>query len=659
MCGIVGVAGFPVEYDSLLNGAYALHHRGPDDKGIYLDRDNSVGLAHARLAIIEPRNGRQPLTDQTEDLVLVCNGEIYDFERIRKDLVRRGHHFKSGSDSEVIIHLYRQYGRAFVEHLRGEFAFLLYDRRDKKLLAVRDRFGIKPLYYHHRQGRFLFGSEAKALFATGLLDAQIDAVAVRNYLSRVMQDSIFQDVHALPPGSMMCVDVTTGSYTIDQYWDIPAAGDDPIAPTANGLAESIELVRTTFDEALKLRLRADVPVGTYLSGGLDSAVVATTAAEHVSGPLKAFTISFPDQPNLDERSLATKVADRIGAEMYTVDVNNQLLLEHLDPCLWTSELPCLGLHVVGKYLLSQLASQHIKVALTGEGADELLLGYEFYKGGLPNRQSDKDRNLRPLRGIHIDRIRAELGFVPRMKFVDHFKPSRQRWLTTLFDRQHRRSLSAAHPLDSMKSGIHTGHIQDWLPVRQFQYLTFKRTLAPFCLSLLGDRPEMANSLEGRLSFLDHHFVEAVCRIPDEFKIHNGVEKYVLREAMKDRLPSEIYERTKFPYAAPAPIISRGLDGTVNALLDHYCSQEAIETAGIFNAQQVLRLLSPDRRLRWFESRAQQHLQRQMLFVLTTQMLESTYVQNFGVKMDEILGKISSQPLEPHVIIAGDRLRRAG
>ena len=609
-------------------------------------------------AIVEPTSGRQPLTDQSEDLILVCNGEIYDFERIRKDLSRRGHRFTSRSDSEVIIHLYREFGYQFVHHLRGEFAFLLYDRRAGKLLAVRDRFGIKPLYYHHRQGKFLFGSEAKALFATGLLDAQIDVVAVRNCMSHVMEDSIFQDVYPVPPGAMLCVDVQTGSHTIDSYWDVPASDDQPIEPTASGLAESMELLRSTFDEALRLRMRADVPVGTYLSGGLDSAVVAATAAEHLSDPLKVFTISFPEQSNLDERALATQVAQRIGAQLHTIDLNEQRLIDHLEPCLWTSELPCLGLHVVGKYLLSRLASQHIKVTLTGEGADEVLLGYEFYKAGLPNAASAIGRKLRPLKGPHVDRIAAELGFVPRMQFTDQMRASRQRRLMRLFDGQHRNSLLQSHPLESIRRGMHLDYIRDWSPVRQYQYLTLKRTLPPYTVGLLGDRAEMANSVEGRLPFLDHPFVEAMCRVPDALKIHDGIEKYVLREAMKDRLPREIYQRTKFPYRTPDPSIFRGCYGGLDHLLDHYCSRQAIASSGLFNPDVITKLLSPKGRFQRFESRARRQLRRLMLFVLTTQILEKTFVQNFTARMDEVRSANIARRMEPRVVTAG-RFRQAG
>lgn len=302
MCGIVGVAGHSISEQALRRAVASMHHRGPDESGIFIDPEIPVALGHARLSIIDLATGTQPICSEKEDIVLVCNGEIYDFERLRDELVLHGHVFRTGSDSEVIIHLYQQYGLAFTDHLRGEYAFLLYDRGDRKVIAVRDRFGIKPLFFNRQDGRLLFASEAKAMFATGLLAPSLDIQAVRDFLSLVIPDSVFEGVEAVPPGCLLIANLGDGTHEIRRYWDcdLPVENDDS---DETDFDRCRTMIREKFDEAVRFRLRADVPVGVYLSGGIDSAIVAATVARYHSGKVMAFNISFPQGEKFEDESL--------------------------------------------------------------------------------------------------------------------------------------------------------------------------------------------------------------------------------------------------------------------------------------------------------------------------------------------------------------------
>ncbi len=452
MCGIVGFSGHRLDEQSLLRAVHALHHRGPDGEGIFLAEEATVGLGHARLSIIDLNTGQQPLFSEEGDIALVCNGEIYDFERVRSELQDRGHRFATGSDSEVIIHLYQEYGQGFVQHLRGEFAFLLYDRRARVLLAVRDRFGIKPLYFNKQDDKYLFASEAKGIFATGFLKPAIDVLTIRDYLSGAIPETIFAGVQAIPPGCLMRVDLAVGTHEIQRYWDLDLPANDDLDHQA--LESYVAAVKEVVEEAVRLRMRADVPVGVYLSGGIDSAIVAALAAKSCSGKLQAFTVSFPNSGKYDELNLARGMANAIGAELHSVSCDNETLVRDVTECLWACELPFTNFHGVGKFVLSRLAHAHVKVVLTGEGADETFLGYPYFQ---PNRAGEF-ANLRGrgfLRRYLLRRlpessparaITRALGYVPFPMLSITLSNWWQARVRSLFAKSLRARLDASHPL---------------------------------------------------------------------------------------------------------------------------------------------------------------------------------------------------------------------
>ncbi len=643
MCGIVGFTGHYYDDEKLQRAVDSLHHRGPDGSGIYIAPYKSAGLGHARLSIIDLETGAQPLFAQNDELVLVCNGEIYDFERIKSELEALGHEFYTKSDSEVILHLYREYGTEFVHHLMGEFAFLLLDKRRRILIAVRDRFGIKPLFFHENEGKFVFASEAKAIFATGCHQPKIDVMAVRNFLSGVIPDSIFEEIQVVPPGCMMTVDLENRKHEIQQYWDLDLPPESEIEDDRE-IDHHAQTVHDAFDEAVRLRLRADVPVGVYLSGGIDSSIVAASAAKQHPGKIKAFTISFPGDENFDEYQLAKNMAKKIGAEFHSVTCDQETMLENTEECLWVSELPFHNFHGVGKFLLSRLTRQHVKVVLTGEGADEVFLGYVYFqpgKGAITCQMENRLKTLCAPKGPHICEIIKAVGFLPWQEHAELFSKGRQNFIKRLFHPGNQPQISNSHPLDLLKQRIERTQTDDLSLVRKIQYFCIKTVLTPYILTMLGDRQEMGHSIEGRTPFLDHHLFEKARRIPDRFKIQNGVEKYVLREAFKDEITEEIYKREKWPYCAPPLWIKKGIYPILDQLYDRYLSKAAVEKSGIFNYTTI-------RRCRWatrlifFDCAMKRKLNQMCVFLLTIQILDQLYVQNF----DENLKKRQVERKDP-------------
>ena len=641
MCGIVGATGHAVSEQALGRTIASMRHRGPDGNGLFLDPDAAVALGHARLSIIDLVTGAQPLYSENKDIVLVCNGEIYDFERLREELIALGHMFRTRSDSEVIIHLYQQHGLAFVDHLRGEFAFLLYDRCNRKLLAVRDRFGIKPLFFNNQGGRLLFASEAKAMMTTGLLEPRLSIEAVRDYFSMVIPDSMFEGVEAIPPGCLLIADLAGGSHEIRRYWDcdLPVEND---SGDETDFGRCLETLREEFDEAVRFRLRADVPVGVYLSGGIDSAIVAATVAKYHREKVMAFNIAFPEDEAFDELQLSQEMAAKIGAEFHSVECGPEALLENTEDCIWATELPFANFHGVGKFMLSRLAREHVKVVLTGEGSDELFLGYIFFqpgKGGLGDQMGNRLKEQKAPRHSQVGQIIEALGFVPMPEHIGLLSGRLQRRLLRLFHRRHRPRLKACHPLESLKRRIDRTQTEGRPPTRQMQYAWIKNMLAPYLLTILGDRAEMGHSIEGRTPFLDHHLFEKARHIPDRFKIRGGIEKHVLREAFKERLTEAIYARKKWPYSAPPLWIERGRYARLDALLEKYLSREAITRSGIFSYFSI-RAWQCFLKLLFFDCSFKRLMNNGFLLILTVQILDHLYVQRFK---ESVAGSGAAKP----------------
>ena len=616
MCGIFGAIGRDLSDSALENVFRVLHHRGPDGRGLFVDESAKLTLAHTRLAVIDLVTGSQPLETDDGNIVLAANGEIYDFERIRASLEAKGHRFSTQSDSEVILYLYKEFGLGCFEHLRGEFAFLLYDRANRLLIAARDRFGIKPLYLSRVDGGFVFASEMKGIFASGLVAPKLTATAFDPLADRETGGAQFPfgGIEHVPPASYLAVDLESGESRITRYWsaEIPAATADPIStPSSERSAESAEAVLRELEEAVRLRLRSDVPVGLYLSGGIDSAFVGALMKRNLRSRLHSFSISFQGSGR-NEGELARRAADFLETEHHDLPVTKQMLWDNLEECLWHSELPFVTLAPVGKFLLSRQAKQLVTVVLTGEGADEVFLGYRsFFQKAIRDtrdRQPERERTPTQLRRLK----QGPLGNAVLRKFS-----------LLLFDRRQRDELrrarrEAALPPCSTKPLINAVQ-EERIAGMPFDILCY-----------LGDREEMAHSLEARLPFLDHVLYDLAKWVPIDLKVRDGLEKAVLRDAATGLLPEDLRLRRKTGFMATSETVDfLGSDRRAAKAFRTYLTRAAFARAGVFSYRAYLaaylgaKLPPRTRRLKVLRRSAN----KVIMYMMQVHMLHEMFIAN--------------------------------
>ncbi len=410
MCGIVAMFSrtAPVLAETIQRATKTLRHRGPDGQRYWLSPEARVALGHARLSIIDLTTGDQPIANEDETLHIIVNGELYGYEAMQKELEHRGHHLRTRSDSEIVLHLYEELGVECLARLRGEFAIVLWDNVKRKLFAARDRLGIKPLFYAFHDGTLYLASEAKALFAAGVParwapESLYDAAGFGGPQKRTLFDGIYQ----IPPGHYMLA--TEGQIEVKKYWDFNYPLAVASAPVRSD-AEYAEEFLSTFEESVRLRLRADVPVGCYLSGGIDSCAVLGLAARHHQGAVRAFTLTF-DRPEYNEEEIAREMAAMAGAEFSPVPMRQDELGEHFADAIAHAETLCVNSHGVAKYLLSRaVRNAGFKVVLTGEGSDEILGGYLHFRRDMASSNGNAnpafEGRIRPL-----EDVRKLLGFV--------------------------------------------------------------------------------------------------------------------------------------------------------------------------------------------------------------------------------------------------------
>ena len=572
MCGIAAFFSSDkrISVERLKRATNSLYHRGPDGQGVWLSLNQRVGLGHARLSIIDLSTGDQPIANEDEQLHIVVNGEFYDFERQRRDLERRGHLFRTRSDSEIALHLYEEFGAHCVQRLRGEFAFVLWDEASQRLFAARDRFGIKPLYYAVHSGTFYLASEIKALFAAGVPKRWDHETFYQGATGPAMPDrTLFEGVHQVPPGHYLTA--TTNGMRILRYWEFYYPPADELAADTRDESAFVEEFTAVFEEAMRLRMRADVPVGCYLSGGLDSCSVLGFAARISSSPIQAFTLTF-DQAAYDEGDLAREMAERAGANFRPVPIKQSDIAENFADAIWHSETLCSNGHGVSKYLLSRaVRDAGYKVVLTGEGSDEIFGGYVHFRIDMLQHNTagqdaaEVERLVQQLeaansvsRGMLIpagktgslESVERLLGFVPAC--LKLFAGQQRQ---TLFDADFKARFaghdSARLFLDSLDVPAVTKGRD---PLNKSLFVWAKSVLPNYILNLLGDRMEMAHSVEGRVPFLDHHVVECICRAPVSLKIQGLTEKYLLHEAAKPHITETVYHRQKHPFLSPPAIM---------------------------------------------------------------------------------------------------------
>jgi asparagine synthase (glutamine-hydrolysing) len=606
MCGIVAMfsEGGAVRPEALERATRSLDHRGPDDRQHWIDPARSVGLGHTRLSVIDLEGGRQPIVNEDESIRAVVNGELYEFERIRADLIARGHRFRTRSDSEIIVHLYEEYGTSCVEHLRGEFAFVLYDASRDLLIAARDRFGIKPLVYARHRGVVMFASEAKALFAAGVPATwDLETFELSTLLGGPLEDrTLFAGVHQLSAGHVLIA--SRHHQRVVRYWDFdyPIDGQGP----PRDEAEDREALAAALDEAVRIRLRADVPVACYLSGGIDSCAVLGIAARHAASPIHTFTLAF-DHADYDEQALAREMAARVGAVATTIEVRQDTLAADLEDALYFAERPINNANSVAKFQLSRaVRDAGIKVVLTGEGSDEVFAGYPHYRRDLLLTASAGDRGradrLAELSqanavsrgilmpdgdGLSVASVRGALGgFVPT--WIEAFATAGHK-MAGLLRPEVARRVARQDPLAVFLGGLETSRqLRGRHPVHQSMYLWSKSVLPNFILSVLGDRMEMAHAVEGRLPFLDHRVVELSTRLPIDRLIRGSVEKYLLREVARPVVTDAVYRRQKHPFFAPPATAAD--TGSLRELLHDTLRGSLLHATPFFDPPRVAALL---------------------------------------------------------------------
>jgi asparagine synthase (glutamine-hydrolysing) len=546
---------------SLLEAAtIALDHRGPDKQKWWFAPNRRVGLGHARLSIIDLETGDQPLTNEDETIHLVVNGEFYGYEAIQRDLRERGHRLGTNSDSEIALHLYEEAGPKCLSSLRGEFAFVLWDDANQLLFAARDRFGIKPLFYSVVNDNLYIASEVKALFQAGV-PARWDPESFfqQLFVYQNQDRTLFEGVYQLPPGHYMVA--TRRHLQIIRYWDLDYPKSDGLA---RGLSESDHIERLRFEllEAIRLRLRADVPVGCLLSGGLDSSSVLGMAAQHHSGPIRAFTVAF-DHPDYDEKPIAMEMADHAGAEFDCITVTHSDIADHIADTVCHGETLGVNWHAVARYLLCQnVRDSGYRVVLSGEGADELFAGYLQARQDLllsedsPNRHSyGSGQAGRPASNAaqipsSLTFVNNTLGFIPA--WLKKLAISRSIF-SVLLSADYAAEVLRRDPYRIFLSQFDvSGQLTGRDVVIQSLYLWSRSILPNY--TLFAERLEMAHSVEARIPFLDHKVFEVVREMPVSLLIREAREKYVLREAARPFLSDTVYRRPKHPFLAPPSTI---------------------------------------------------------------------------------------------------------
>lgn len=601
MCGISGLLkldGSRADRERLERMNASLRHRGPDAHGV--QTLGAVGFGHARLSIIDLQSGEQPMCNADGTLWITFNGEIFNYIEMRESLVKKGHRFLTRSDTEVILNAYREYGEDCVQHFNGQWAFAIWDKKQQKLFLSRDRAGIRPLFYTETADTFAFASEIKALLAYSETSAEIDLRGldqVFTFWSPVPPRTMFKSISQLPPGHSLTVE--HGRVSTKQYWSLPFVTNDAIREITEGQAAD-ELLDLLFD-ATRIRLRSDVPVGAYLSGGIDSTITTAIAKTIAKDQLRSFSITFKDA-EFDESSYQREASAFIGTQHSNVSCSLADIARVFPDVIWHTEQPILRTAPAPMYLLSELVKESgFKVVLTGEGADEVLGGYDIFKEAKIRRfwGRNLESHWRPLllkrmypylKDIqrqppsylkHFFRITAEdlaspfFSHLPRWELTSRLK--------SLFSSEVRNEIKSYDAVGDLASELPT-EFGSWPHFSQGQYLETVYFLAGYLLSSQGDRMAMAHSVEGRYPFLDYRIVEFAAKLSPNLKMKVLNEKYLLKRACQSLVPPSILSRVKQPYRAPdgASFFGPEAPDYVEELL----SPEAIRKDGIFDAEAV-------------------------------------------------------------------------
>jgi asparagine synthase (glutamine-hydrolysing) len=671
MCGITGVLNLgdrpPVSVETIHQMLAMVRYRGPDGFGVY--RDSDVALGSARLSIIDLADGDQPIGNEDRTLWIVFNGEIFNYVELRPALEARGHHFSTHSDTEVILHLFEDYGPACLSYLNGQFAMAIWNTQKRSLFLARDRLGVRPLYYTVHDDQLVFGSEIKSILAYPGIKAEIDPDALAEiftFWSTLKERTIFNNIRDLPPGHYLTVQ--DGQFEVKPFWSLNFEEPQHPRSVEDYLAELEELLV----DATRIRLRADVPVGAYLSGGLDSSMITAIIRKYTSNQLDTFSIAFADNPLFDESRYQLQMAAHLGTQHQVVQCTHADIGRVFPEVIWHTETPVLRTAPAPMFLLSRLVHQHhLKVVLTGEGADEFLAGYDIFKEMKIRRfwARNPESQIRPLLLRRLYSDIAGLGGL-NQSFLNAFFGRNSthtdspvyshliRWANTT--RTQRFLLQTSRNGGFARAQTDTeyeqmvslpGAFRGWSPLAQAQYLESSIFLPQYLLSSQGDRVAMANSVEGRYPFLDYRVVEFCNRLPSDLKLAGLMEKWLLKQLGRKLLPDNIWQRPKRPYRAPIhrSFFGQGAPGYVGDLL----SEAALRESQFFNPVAVAQLVKK------VEGGVQLSETEDMALagILSTQLVHQQFIKAFKLasvdKRDRM--KIVDHVVPDHNQRTGDRI----
>lgn len=605
MCGIAGIVRLRgpggIDPDDLHRMTAAQRHRGPEESGVYVD--DWAGLGHARLSIIDLPGGAQPIPNEDETLWVIANGEIFNYPELREELMAKGHAFRTASDTEVIVHAYEEHGPDCLHRFNGQFALAIWDARNRRLFLARDRVGIRPLHYAVTGDALLFASEIKALFATGCVERRLDPIAIDQvftFWTTLPGRTAFENVRELPPGHYLTV--TDGAVDRRRYWDIPFAPEGEYAPESDAAVRD-RLLELVVD-AIRVRLRADVPVGCYVSGGLDSSAVGALTVKHFNRDVRTFGIRFEDR-RFDEGKCQQEAVEFLKVRHSEVRADDESIGASFPDTVRHCEKPLLRLAPVPLFLLSKrVHDEGFKVVLTGEGADEIFGGYDIFLEAkiraFMARQPGSRRRPELLSRIYPDIFTDErtrrtlasffgrgLDAVDSPLFSHMIRGENTSRIKTFFSDALRAAVAGYHAGDELIASLPPSFGR-WPLLSKAQYLEMAVFMSNYLLSSQGDRVAMAHAVEIRMPYLDYRLVEFMGRVRPGLKIPGLRAKQVLRRTMHGLLPDSIVHRPKHPYRAPihAPLLHTSAAGYVRDAL----SESSLKRAGLFDPGKAARLL---------------------------------------------------------------------
>lgn len=643
MCGISGIFNLhnkaPISSEQLRAMTFSLNHRGPDEAGAYID--DFIGLAQSRLSIIDLTGGSQPIHNEDKSLWIIFNGEIFNYPELRSDLIMLGHKFYTNTDTEVILHLYEEKKEKALDDLNGQFAFAIWDNKNQELFLARDRVGILPLYFKLNREKFYFASELKAIFAVQESNPAFDPISfdqIFTFWTNLPGDTPFKDYKEVPPAHFLRINFN-GKFDLLPYWHLKFSDEKNLSNSNidNITREAKELLT----DAVRIRLRADVPVGTYLSGGLDSSGLTAIVKKNFNNELRTFGISFEEE-SFDESRFQKLMVEHLQTNHSEVFTKNTDIGKYFSDIVYFGERPIFRTAPAPLYLLSKkVREENFKVVLTGEGADEIFGGYNIFKEAKIRKfwsanpeskyRSKLLKKLYPY--IFKDkRLFSTLEAFFRLGIDEPENPIFShivRWsnnskMKNFFSENFKEQIRDYNAIDELTLKL-PEDFDNWSTLSKAQYLEIITFMSGYLLSSQGDRMAMGNSVELRVPYLDHRIIEFMARVPSVWKIFGLNEKYILKKVFNEYLPKEILYRAKNPYRAP---IRNSFIANNNFPIEDILNEVNISDAGVFNSSKVKMLLQKAKK-----SESLSELDNMALAgIISTQILHEQFVKNSKLKL---------------------------